>query len=223
VTSGSIRRKALIVGFDGGTWDVIDPLLARGELPNVARIVERGARTHLRSTIPPVTAAAWPTIVTGMNPGQHGLFRFEAIDHESYDHERGFVSSERLQGRTIFDYVGATGARVLAASVPMTYPAWPINGRMVSGFPLPRRDIFYTHPPEWAEELSQRLKFDRRVDPTREKMDLRAPIEFIRDQEKQLTQSGSYMGEVLQREEFGLAMMVTSKTDTAQHRYLRFR
>src|SRR5439155_5222514 len=187
-----LRRKALIIGLDGATWDVIDPLLAKGELPHIGRLVERGVRAHLRSTIPPVTAAAWPSIVTGMNPGMHGIFRFETLDHEEYDRRGEFNSSDRIAGRTIFDYLGGLGERVLAAAVPMTYPAWPINGRMVSGYPTPRPDQFFTYPPEWADEVLAHIQ-TRQRDQTREKMDTRTPEEFLRFCERVLDQMSTYL------------------------------
>lgn len=215
-------RKTLIVGLDGATFDVIDPLLGRGELPNLTRITESGVRARLRSTIPPVTAAAWPSIITGMNPGQHGIFRFEALDHDAYDHSGEFVSSNRIAGRTIFDYVGANGSRVLAAAVPMTYPAWPINGKMLAGYPTPRTDVFYTFPPEWAEEVAARVQPPGR-DRSREEMDVRTPDQFLRDSGALLDRMGSYARELMARETFGLAMVVTALTDQSQHHFFHLR
>lgn len=211
-------RRALIVGLDGATWDVIDPLLARGELPHLGEIVRRGASARLRSTIPPVTAAAWPSIITGMNPGRHGYFVFEALDHTAYGHSGKFSSSDRLAGRTIFDYVGAQGGRVLAAAVPMTYPAWPINGRMLAGYPTPRGDRFFTEPPEWAEELARHIP-TRRRDRSRETMDVRTPAEWLDYARRLHEQVGTYFCELIEREPFDLVMLVDSMTDNVQHRF----
>ena len=55
--------RALVIGLDAATWDIIDPMMARGELPNLARLAA-GPRGPLRSTIPPQTFPAWPAIIT---------------------------------------------------------------------------------------------------------------------------------------------------------------
>jgi len=68
--------KLLIIGWDGATFDVIDPLLARGELPHLAGLIARGVRGRLRSTVPPSSAVAWPTFATGRDPAGHGVFGF---------------------------------------------------------------------------------------------------------------------------------------------------
>ena len=46
--------RVLVVGVDGGSWNVIDPLLAAGELPHLAELIERGVSADL-ATVEPVT------------------------------------------------------------------------------------------------------------------------------------------------------------------------
>src|SRR5688500_4981566 len=147
-------RRALLVGLDGGTFDVVDPMLARGELPHLAALIARGARAHLRSTLPPLTASAWPTILTGLNPGQHGIFRFERLDHVGAAARHAPpVTSDGFAGRTLFDYVGREGGTVLGVTIPMCYPVWPVNGRLQAGYPTPIGQGANAYPPTWAAEL----------------------------------------------------------------------
>ena len=72
----STGARTLIVGIDGATWDVIDPLMAAGRMPNLARLVKEGARAPLNSTTPPMTLPSWSSMLTGTNPGKHGIFDF---------------------------------------------------------------------------------------------------------------------------------------------------
>jgi len=53
------NRKALIIGLDGATYDVMDSLLAAGELPHLAQLMTDGVWGRLRSTLPPNSAPAW--------------------------------------------------------------------------------------------------------------------------------------------------------------------
>jgi len=72
----ALKRKVLLLGLDGATFDVLGPWMAEGKLPNLQRLSAGGARGLLTTTIPPVSASAWVSLATGKNPGQHGLFDF---------------------------------------------------------------------------------------------------------------------------------------------------
>ena len=68
--------KTMILGLDGATFDVMLPFIKEKKLPTLAYLLENGAWGELESTIPPVTAAAWPSFMTGENPGKHGILDF---------------------------------------------------------------------------------------------------------------------------------------------------
>ena len=68
--------RTLIIGLDGATFDLIDPWIARGHLPTLARALREGARGALRAFPNMNSASAWTSIVTGCNPGAHGIYDF---------------------------------------------------------------------------------------------------------------------------------------------------
>ena len=68
--------RTLIVGLDGATWDLADRFIAEGRMPNLARLVKEGVRAPLNSTSPPMTLPSWSSMLTGCNPGRHGIFDF---------------------------------------------------------------------------------------------------------------------------------------------------
>src|SRR3954469_20921943 len=72
--------RLVILGLDGATWTVLDPMRRRGLMPNLDALLARSASGTLRSCIPPVTKAAWTTMMTGCAPPRHGIF-----DHRYYD------------------------------------------------------------------------------------------------------------------------------------------
>ncbi len=45
--------RFLLVGWDAADWKVIDPLLKRGEMPNLARLLAEGVRGNLATINPP--------------------------------------------------------------------------------------------------------------------------------------------------------------------------
>ena len=51
--------RLLILGLDGATWTVLDPMRRLGLMPNLDALLNRSAHGTLRSVVPPVTTAAW--------------------------------------------------------------------------------------------------------------------------------------------------------------------
>src|SRR4051794_2124910 len=76
--------KLIVIGLDAATFDVIDPLVEAGDLPNLAGLLDRGARGSLRSTTHPLTPLAWTTMVSGVNAGKHGIWDFSERDASGY-------------------------------------------------------------------------------------------------------------------------------------------
>ena len=68
--------RTVVVGLDGSSWNVLEPLLATGELPHLAALRERGAYGVLESTIPFYTGPAWASYATGASPAAHGVWDF---------------------------------------------------------------------------------------------------------------------------------------------------
>jgi predicted AlkP superfamily phosphohydrolase/phosphomutase len=127
-------NKLLIIGFDGATFDLIRPWAEEGHLPNLAQLMQNGVHGDLRSTLPPVTSPAWPTFMTGCNPGKHGVFDFIQPKGANFS----LVNSTRIKQPTIWQRLSRVGLRVGVLNVPVTYPPQPLNGFMVTGILSPK-------------------------------------------------------------------------------------
>ncbi|RME45635.1 MAG: hypothetical protein D6791_10265, partial [Chloroflexi bacterium] len=147
-------EHVLIIGWDGATWAYIEPLLERGELPNLATLLARGARAVLRSTIPPYTNVAWPSLVTGLGPAKTGVFDGARARPGSYEAVPTNLTGYR--GIPIWRWVNGFGLRAGVLNVPMTYPAVPLDGYLVAGFDSPRGSAEAAYPRDllrqWAEQ-----------------------------------------------------------------------
>jgi predicted AlkP superfamily phosphohydrolase/phosphomutase len=145
--------RLLIIGLDGATFDILDPLMNAGRMPNLKRFLARGVRGILRSTQPPITPAAWTTFMTGKGPGRHGILDFETFD--AISHTLTFNSTYEIREKTVWQLLSEKGLRVGSINVPMTYPPKPVNGFMVSGFETPSIDAEFTWPRELKSEIFQ--------------------------------------------------------------------
>lgn len=144
-------NKYLVIGLDGATFDVLDPLMDAGQMPHFKRFCEGGVRGVLMSTRPPITPAAWTTFMTGKGPGRHGILDFEK--YEPRAHSLTFNSTYEIREKTLWELLSEKGLRVGSINVPMTYPPKPVNGFMISGFETPSIDAEFTWPHELKQEI----------------------------------------------------------------------
>ncbi len=128
-------RPVLVLALDGATFDVIRPLAARGELPNLAAWMKEGVSNELRSTTPPVTFPAWSSFMTGLEPAEHGIFDF--TQKKPGEYRLRFVNSTDRRASSIFRRVSDAGGTALVLGLPATHPPEKIDGLLVCGFDAP--------------------------------------------------------------------------------------
>lgn len=124
------RPRVLVFGIDGAGYDLTRQLMDRGELPNLARLRERGAFGPLLSIEPMVSPALWTTAATGKRRASHGILGFTAEGEGSSRQE--LHTSHLLRTRRIWDVVGDAGFRVGIVNWWVTWPVTPVNGFLVS-------------------------------------------------------------------------------------------
>jgi len=66
----------VVVGLDGADWAYLEPLIARGDVPNLRRLRDGGAWGELETIRPTLSPAIWTTAVTGRTPRRHGIRGF---------------------------------------------------------------------------------------------------------------------------------------------------
>lgn len=147
----ALADRFLIVGLDGATFDVLDPMIAAGRMPNLQRFIARGVAGVLHSTKPPITPAAWTTFMTGKGPGKHGIIDFEKYNPR--ENRLAFNNTFEIREKTLWELLSEKGLRVGSINVPMTYPPRPVNGFMISGFETPSIDAEFTWPRDLKNEI----------------------------------------------------------------------
>jgi predicted AlkP superfamily phosphohydrolase/phosphomutase len=156
-------RRVFLLGIDGASWNVLDRLVAVGAMPNLARLAREGVRATLESTVPPITPVAWLSLMTGCNPGRHGVYGFLK---PSPDNSYLPAPVNRADARvpTIFDYF-REGGPLVSLNLPMSWPATPINGAMITCMMTPLRNpTAFEHPAGLLARLA-RAGIDYVIDP----------------------------------------------------------
>jgi predicted AlkP superfamily phosphohydrolase/phosphomutase len=106
----------IAIGLDGCSWNVLEPLLETGELPNLAALRERSAHAVLESTIPFFTGPAWASYATGCSPAAHGIYDFMLLRE---DGGLSIASQDDLRRKTYYQQLGDEGRRSVLINLPL--------------------------------------------------------------------------------------------------------
>ncbi|MFN2489111.1 MAG: alkaline phosphatase family protein [Actinomycetota bacterium] len=144
--------KVLIIGLDALTPRLVEKWVAEDRLPNISRFLTEGAWGPMSSVPNRNSAPAWSTMVTGLNPGKHGIYWFTEDKPETYEYQ--FINGSYRRGKAFWRLLSEEGQRVSVMNVPLTFPAEEVNGVFVSGLDSPSaEDPRFTYPSELRHEV----------------------------------------------------------------------
>jgi predicted AlkP superfamily phosphohydrolase/phosphomutase len=125
------NNRVLIIGIDSLEINIINNLISSKASKGFSFFFESGSSIPLRSTFPPDTLLAWPTIYTGLLPQRFGL----KPEPESPLALRvnSYLIRNKLLGRTFWDIASKNDKKVCIVNPIFAYPPWKVNGLMVTG------------------------------------------------------------------------------------------
>ena len=135
-------KKVILLGLDGATWTQLNPHISMGLMPNLLKLIDNGVKGILNSTVPYTSRACWLSILTGTNPGKHG------IPHHT-------VGGKHEVPR-LWDILTEKKMKQLIVNDLITYPPSPIDGVMISGgFSTPSTSKDFTYPISIMDEINK--------------------------------------------------------------------
>lgn len=140
-----------MIGLDSATFDIINPLIKNGKLPNIAKLIKEGISGTLLTTIPSVSHHAWSSFATGKNAGKHGVYTYVETIPNSY-HIR-FVNASSRKAKAIWSILSESSKKVGVINMPVTYPPDKVNGFMISGMDTPGIESDFTYPIKLKKEI----------------------------------------------------------------------
>ena len=114
-----VSPRLIMLCVDGGTWDVVDPLVATHRMPTVGRLKREGTSAVLMSTDPSFSMVVWTTIGAGVSSDAHGI-------HTFYD------TADHLRAKRIWEIYEDSGHSV---GIFRWWATWP--PRVKNGFVIP--------------------------------------------------------------------------------------
>ena len=209
--------RTLIIGIDGATFDLLDPWLEAGDLPHICALIEGGVRGRLQAWPNTNSPAAWTSMVTGCNPGKHGVFGFGDDPRRIGDSWRPTTASDRHRD-PFWCLLSNAGQRVGVINVPISYPVDSINGFMIGGMDAPSvESVGFARPPGLVAELRQ-AGIDYAIDvPDLGRLSRRDPERALRMAREVVEARGRAFLHFMATRPWDLFMGVFTTTDRMQH------
>jgi len=126
---GGGKVRAYVIGLDGATWDILDPLIEQGKLPVFKKLKESGAWSRLRTFEPTLSAVVWTSIATGKSMLKHGIVDWVFVNKQKI--QVPYSSSEK-RTPSIWEMMDENGRRSVVLSWFVTDPPDAVKGIMVS-------------------------------------------------------------------------------------------
>ncbi len=146
--------RSIVLGLDGVTFNLLNPLLDKGKLPNFKKLIEKGVYGDMLNSVYLASPPAWTTITTGHNPGQHGIYDFLSIEK---DHSFKLNFSNEKKIKPFWEFVDK---KSIIVNLPLTYPPKHDNDNLtvVSGMLTPGLDSEFTYPLPLKQEILSEIK-----------------------------------------------------------------
>jgi predicted AlkP superfamily phosphohydrolase/phosphomutase/tetratricopeptide (TPR) repeat protein len=161
-------NKILLLGWDAADWQIINRLMAAGEMPNLEKLINRGVMGNIATLQPVLSPMLWSSIATGKRADKHGIFGF--IEPKPDGSGVRPVTSTSLQAQPLWNIIEDHGLKSAVVGWFATHPASALQGTVVSNhFHPPMGDTFddWEIPADCISPESLRADLhDMRIHPT---------------------------------------------------------
>ena len=190
----------------------------RNDLTNINALVESGFGGVLKSIIPPITVPAWACMMSGLDPGELGLYGFRNRKDYSYD---GLVlaDSRGVKSPRVWDHLTLANRSSIVLGAPPGYPPAPIKGMMVGCFLTPDKTVEYTYPSWLAGRIDEWAGGEYRIDVS----EVRTPDkERLLAEIREMTRARFTLAGRMLEEPWDFFMMVEMGPDRLHHGFWHF-
>ena len=220
-----MAKRVMIIGWDCAAPELVFDAF-KDDMPNTHRLMQAGIYGQLESTIPPITVPAWMCMMTSRDPGELGIYGFRNRSDYSYD-ALNIANAHGINVPSLWELLGQKQKRSVVLGVPLTYPAKPFPGWMVTSFltpvnpnvPVTAQNLQWTFPPRLTREIAQ-VTPDYMIDIPNFRTDNRAELE---QQLLKMTRNRfKFARYLLEKKAWDFFMMVEMGSDRLHHAFWRY-
>ena len=130
----SPAKRAIVIGMDGASMELVNNVIDWGHAPNMGRLREQGVFRPMIGVFPTLTPPGWTALSTGSWPGTHRVMDFniralgERLDQTVWGINTGLCQSEYL-----WNLVERAGRKPILVKWEMSWPPTVTTGIQVEG------------------------------------------------------------------------------------------
>ncbi|MFC7356776.1 alkaline phosphatase family protein [Jejudonia soesokkakensis] len=124
------KNKTILIGWDAADWKVIGPLIAKGHMPSLKKLINEGVYGNMSTMNPPYSPMLWSSVATGKTPDKHGILGFVEVTPNQKALRP--VTANSRKSRAIWNILHNQGCKSNLVGWWPTFPAEPINGVVVT-------------------------------------------------------------------------------------------
>ncbi len=124
-------KNMLIINLNGINFGLLEQLAKNGIMPKSADILSSGNCGILDCGFPVLDTTSFASFLTGLLPSEHkilGLFKPDRNNMPSAE----MVNSKSVAAKTLLEILSENNKKIISVYIPLTHPAKPINGLMVT-------------------------------------------------------------------------------------------
>jgi len=216
-----MKKKLLVIGLDGGTFQIINQLVNEGMMPTFNRLLKQGVHGVLESTLDTNSPCAWSTFITGKNPGKHGIFGFFENNPGSYGVR--FINGSFRSGKSLWKILSEHDKKVGIINVPTSYPAEEVNGFFISGPDAPSKNHHgFAYPDGIVGEIEEKVGeyiIEAGASALVRQGRFKQAIEKLHECINAKISIAKYL---LKRDEYDFFMVVFTESDRVQHHFWKY-
>src|ERR1700735_1500085 len=118
--------KTIVIGLDALDLLLVERWSRAGELPCLKQLLDTCPTVKLSTPSRVLQGTVWPSVLTGVGPGRHGLYFQAQLRNRTYSLMDKFADHVRF--RRFYQHLGDAGLRCGIADIPSDSPVPDMRG-----------------------------------------------------------------------------------------------
>jgi predicted AlkP superfamily phosphohydrolase/phosphomutase len=130
----SPAKRAMVIGFDGASMEIVKHMVDAGHTPNIAKLLENGVYREMLGVVPTLTPPGWTTLATGAWAGTHRVTDFNIRNYDSYIPDSIWgINTDLCEAEFIWNAAERCGKIPILVKQEMSWPPTITKGIQVEG------------------------------------------------------------------------------------------
>lgn len=130
----SPAKKAMVIGFDGASMELVKHMADKGHAPNIAKLMRQGVYREMLGVLPTLTPPGWTTLATGAWAGTHQVTDFNIRNPKSYiDDSIWGINTNLCKAELIWNTAERCGKIPILVKQEISWPPTITKGIQVEG------------------------------------------------------------------------------------------